>query len=73
MPREIVQLIRETKWLQRIGVEVPEAAKMVLLQEGTPFRATYLIITEVGVYNTSWICDCTIGVRGVLGLRLVQA
>lgn len=31
--REILQLIRETKWLLRLGVEVPESAKMVLLQE----------------------------------------
>ena len=30
---EILQLIRETKCLQRIGVEVPDGAKMVLLQE----------------------------------------
>lgn len=31
--KEIMQLMRETKWLQRMGVEVPESAKMVLLQE----------------------------------------
>ena len=31
--REILQLIRETKCLQRIGVDVPDSAKMVLLQE----------------------------------------
>jgi dynein heavy chain len=31
--REILQLIRETKCMQRIGIEVPESAKMVLLQE----------------------------------------
>eukprot|EP01047_Picozoa_sp_COSAG01_P062772 COSAG01_NODE_8035_length_2947_cov_3.654846_1_plen_857_part_10 len=31
--REILQLIRETKCLQRMGVEVPDTAKMVLLQE----------------------------------------
>ena len=31
--REILQLIRETKCLQRIGIEVPESAKMILLQE----------------------------------------
>mgnify|MGYP002393457647 CR=1 FL=1 len=30
---EILQLIRETKWLLRLGLEVPEDAKMVLLQE----------------------------------------
>ena len=30
--KEIMQLMRETKWLQRMGVEVPESAKMVLLQ-----------------------------------------
>ena len=31
--REILQLIRETKCLLRMGVEAPESAKMVLLQE----------------------------------------
>uniref|UniRef100_A0A7S0GLB7 Dynein heavy chain n=1 Tax=Micromonas pusilla TaxID=38833 RepID=A0A7S0GLB7_MICPS len=31
--KEIMQLMRETKYLQRMGVEVPESAKMVLLQE----------------------------------------
>ena len=31
--REIMQLMREAKYLQRIGVEVPDSAKMVLLQE----------------------------------------
>lgn len=31
--REILQLIRETKWLIRMDIEVPESAKMVLLQE----------------------------------------
>eukprot|EP00960_Hanusia_phi_P069522 767109-Hanusia_phi.AAC.3 len=31
--REILQLMRETKCMQRIGIEVPESAKMVLLQE----------------------------------------
>ena len=31
--REILQLMRETKCMQRIGIEVPESSKMVLLQE----------------------------------------
>jgi len=31
--REISQLMREAKYLQRMGIEVPESAKMVLLQE----------------------------------------
>ncbi len=31
--REILQLIREMRWLMRLGVEIPENAKMVLLQE----------------------------------------
>eukprot|EP00230_Micromonas_polaris_P000498 CAMPEP_0119208236 /NCGR_PEP_ID=MMETSP1327-20130426/486_1 /TAXON_ID=38833 /ORGANISM="Micromonas pusilla, Strain RCC2306" /LENGTH=4554 /DNA_ID=CAMNT_0007204705 /DNA_START=159 /DNA_END=13823 /DNA_ORIENTATION=- len=31
--KEIMQLMRETKYLQRLGVDVPESAKMVLLQE----------------------------------------
>ena len=31
--KEIMQLMRETKYLQRMGIEVPESAKMVLLQE----------------------------------------
>jgi len=30
---EILTLIRETKCLSRIGIEIPEAAKIVLLQE----------------------------------------
>merc|ERR1711871_14016 len=30
---EILQLIRETKCLDRMGIEIPESAKMVLLQE----------------------------------------
>jgi len=32
--REILQLIREAKHLQRMGIEIPESARMVLLQEG---------------------------------------
>ena len=31
--KEIMQLMREAKYLQRMGIEVPESAKMVLLQE----------------------------------------
>ena len=31
--REITQLIREAKFLQRKGIEVPDSARMVLLQE----------------------------------------
>ncbi|GBG77441.1 hypothetical protein CBR_g23890 [Chara braunii] len=31
--KDILQLMRETKFLQRMHIEVPEAAKMVLLQE----------------------------------------
>ena len=38
--REIMQLIRETKCLLRIGVEVPESAKMVLMQEDK-FKSYY--------------------------------
>ena len=38
--REILQLIRETKCLLRMGVEAPESAKMVLLQEGK-FKSYY--------------------------------
>lgn len=30
---DIFQLIKEAKCLDRIGVEIPEAAKIVLLQE----------------------------------------
>ena len=30
--REILQLIREAKQLQRMGIEIPESARMVLLQ-----------------------------------------
>mmetsp|Transcript_13743 Transcript_13743/g.31844 ORF Transcript_13743/g.31844 Transcript_13743/m.31844 type:complete len:4493 (+) Transcript_13743:136-13614(+) len=38
--REILQLIRETKCLQRISIDVPESAKMVLLQEDK-FKSYY--------------------------------
>uniref|UniRef100_A0A7S0HBM9 Uncharacterized protein n=1 Tax=Hanusia phi TaxID=3032 RepID=A0A7S0HBM9_9CRYP len=38
--REILQLIREAKFLQRMGIEVPEGARMVLLQEDK-FKAYY--------------------------------
>jgi len=38
--REILQLIRETKCLMRMGVEAPESAKMVLLQEAK-FKSYY--------------------------------
>ena len=31
--REIMQLVRESKFLQRMGMDVPETARMVLLQE----------------------------------------
>ena len=31
--KEIMQLIRETKYMQRFGIVVPESAQMVLLQE----------------------------------------
>jgi len=44
--REILQLVRETKCLQRIGIEVPESAKMVLLQEDK-FKSYYNQLTFV--------------------------
>lgn len=31
--KEIMQLIRETKYMQRFGIAVPEGAQTVLLQE----------------------------------------
>lgn len=31
--KEIMQLVRETKYMQRFSIPVPEAALMVLLQE----------------------------------------
>ncbi len=30
--KEVMQLIRETKYMQRFGIDVPESALMVLLQ-----------------------------------------
>ncbi|KAG2382014.1 hypothetical protein C9374_005806 [Naegleria lovaniensis] len=30
---EIIQLIRESKWLMRLGIEIPDSAKTVLIQE----------------------------------------
>ncbi len=36
--REVMQLIRETKYMQRFGIQVPESAMMVLLQVRTHTR-----------------------------------
>eukprot|EP01028_Stygiella_incarcerata_P006636 TRINITY_DN270_c0_g1_i1.p1 TRINITY_DN270_c0_g1~~TRINITY_DN270_c0_g1_i1.p1 ORF type:complete len:4523 (-),score=1222.92 TRINITY_DN270_c0_g1_i1:192-13760(-) len=48
---EILQLIKETKWLLRLGVEVPESAKMVLLQEDK-FKSYYNQLTyALGEYE----------------------
>ena len=33
LDQEILQLIREAKCLDRMGIEIPESAKIVLLQE----------------------------------------
>lgn len=38
--QEILQLIREAKILDRMGIEIPESAKIALFQVGT--TATYL-------------------------------
>jgi hypothetical protein len=38
--REILQLIREAKQLQRMGIEIPESARMVLLQVRDVFLST---------------------------------
>ena len=38
--REILQVIREAKFLQRMAIDVPESARMVLLQE-EKFKAYY--------------------------------
>ncbi|KAL9651365.1 hypothetical protein ABK040_001315 [Willaertia magna] len=43
---EIIQLIRESKWLMRLGVEIPESAKNVLLQEHK-FKAYFNELTFV--------------------------
>jgi dynein heavy chain len=34
--REILQLIQEAKYLQRMGIEIPESARMILLQVYMP-------------------------------------
>jgi len=44
--RDILQLMREAKYLQRMGIEVPESAKMVLLQEDK-FKGYYNQLTHV--------------------------
>jgi len=31
--RDILQLIREAKWLIRLGIDIPDSASLVLLQE----------------------------------------
>ena len=43
---EILQLIREAKCLHRLGIEIPETAKMVMLQE-SKFKAYYDELTYV--------------------------
>lgn len=44
--REILQLIKEAKYLQRMGLSVPESAKMVLLQEDK-FKYYYNKLTYI--------------------------
>ncbi|CAG9462434.1 unnamed protein product [Pedinophyceae sp. YPF-701] len=44
--RDILQLMREAKYLQRMGIEIPESAKMVLLQE-EKFKSYYNQLTHV--------------------------
>ncbi len=43
---EILQLIRETKCLERLGVAIPESARMALLQEGK-FKAYYSELSTI--------------------------
>ena len=43
---EILQLIREAKCLERLGVPIPEAARMVLLQE-SKFKAYYGELSQI--------------------------
>ena len=53
--REILQLIRETKCLQRIEVEVLDGAKMVLLQEDkfkTYYNQLCFVLKE---YDCGWL------------------
>ena len=42
--REIMKLIRESKCLHRLGIEVPDSANMVLLQE-QKFKEYYAELT----------------------------
>jgi len=49
--REILQLMRETKCMQRIGVEVPESSKMVLLQEDKFKRYFYELMYALREYD----------------------
>jgi len=49
--REILQLMRETKCMQRIGVEVPESSKMVLLQEDKFKRYFYELLFALREYD----------------------
>ena len=49
--REILQLIRETKCLMRMGIAVPESARMVVIQE-PKFKAFYNQLTHgIGQYE----------------------
>ena len=49
--REILQLMRETKCMQRIGIEVPESSKMVLLQEEKFKRYFYELLFALREYD----------------------
>ena len=49
--REILQLMRETKCLQRIGIEVPESSKMVLLQEDKFKRYFHELLFSLREYD----------------------
>ena len=49
--REILQLMREAKCMQRIGIEVPESSKMVLLQEDKFKRYFYELLFALREYD----------------------
>lgn len=52
--KSMMQLIRETKYLQRMGVAVPESARQVLAQE-EKFKIYFNQLTYVlKVYLLNW-------------------
>ena len=60
--QSLIELIHETKWLRRMGLDIPEAA-MVLLQQETKYRNYYdtlteLLLASVFILQLRWALPC---------------